>query len=469
MKFILNKILPFVGFFISFVVWSNTNVSGYEWYFIVPLLFSIYALLDSDIYERAYNNIGFAIFFLTAVFRYLLTPLIASLSGYSTLFGATPSSQEYQEAVGLIIYEEVAVFALLYYLQKKYYKRKDYLANSIEMSQGIGRKPLFVFMCLLAVLTVLAFPQMFANIHFAGNLSDMDLSETIVVDVPFAGVFTEILSLGRLLGVLLIMDYLWRRSKKTKSYKMAILISVAFIMLNASFVTNLSRFGIIVPIISYTYLLMSLYRRQKGLIVTTMFSIVLGVVVVMSAVKFFSEDRNASNYESNDVNFWGDTMQMYFMGVKETAVGVRAEDQVDLVYSGNKFMLFLNDTFSNVIGLSNFTESRINTVHLYNYVYFPRGTSVSQIPPNVINGLYYFGRWAAPLYTLFFVYLFAFLDYKARHCKRIVDKFALLYGALYCSLCMMINGAMLCSFLVNDTLILLLYSKLNYFVSKKSR
>lgn len=469
MKFIVNNILPFAGFFVAFVVWSNTKTSGYEWYFIVPLLFSVYSISDRGIYERAYNNIGFAIFFLTAVFRYLLTPLIAALSGYSTLFGVTPSSQDYKEAVGLIIYEEIAVFALLYYLKKKYYKRKDYLTNTTEMSQGIGRKPLFVFMCLLAVLTVLAFPQMFANIHFAGNLSDIDLSETIVVDVPFAGVFTEILSLGRLLGVLLIMDYLWRRSKKTKAYKMAILVSVAVIMLNASFVTNLSRFGIIVPIISYTYLLMSLYRRQKGLIVTTMFSIVLGVVVVMSAVKFFSEDRNASNYESNDVNFWGDTMQMYFMGVKETAVGVRAEGQVDLVYPGNKLLLFLNDTFSNVIGLSNFTASRVNTVHLYNYVYFPRGTSVSQIPPNIINGLYYFGRWAAPLYTLFFVYMFAFLDYKARHCKRMVDKFALLYGALYCSLCMMINGAMLCSFLVNDTLILLLYSKLNYFVSKKSR
>lgn len=469
MKFIVNKILPFVGFFVAFAVWSNTKVSGYEYYFIVPLLFSIYVFLDRDIYERAYNNIGFAIFFLTAVFRYLLTPLITSLSGYSILIGVTPSSREFGEAVWLIIYEEIAVFALLFFLKKKYYGRKDYLTNTIEMTQGVGRKPLFIIMCLLAVLTVLAFPQMFANIHFVGNLSDMDLSETIVVDIPFAGIFTEILSLGRLLGVLLIIDYLWRKSRKTGAYKMAIFVSIAVIMLNASFVTNLSRFGIIVPIISYTYLLMSLYRRQKGLIISIMFSVVLGVVVVMSAVKFFSEDRNASNYESNDVNFWGDTMQMYFMGVKETAVGVRAEDQVDLVYSGNKFLLFLNDTFSNVIGLSNFMASHINTVHLYNYVYFPRGTSVSQIPPNVINGLYYFGCWAAPLYTLFFVYMFAFLDYKARHCKRIVDKFALLYGALYCSLCMMINGAMLCSFLVNDTLILLLYSKFNYFVSKKSR
>ena len=138
-----------------------------------------------------------------------------------------------------------------------------------------------------------------------------------------------------------------------------------------------------------------------------------------------------------------------------------------MFYPDGKIFLLFNDVFSNVIGLSNFTYSPLNTVHIYNYVYFPRVKSVSQIPPNIINGMYYFGRWGAPIFTLFFIFMFSFLDFKARKTKNIIYKFALLYGALYSGLCMMINGSMLCASLVNDTLIILLYSKLNFLIAKK--
>lgn len=467
MKYFVQYMLPIIGFLVSFILSTNSNQDGYEWYFVIPLIFSIYILIDKEIYERIFANVGFAIFFLTACFRYLLTPLVACSSNYSVLFGMIPSAEEYREAVNLLIYEEIAILLFFFFfLRKKYYKRSEY-KQKIVFVDTISKKSLLILMCILALLTVIVFPQMFANIHFAGNLSSTDLAETIVIDVPFAGIFTEILSLGRFFAVLLIIDYLYKKSRKKGSYKFAIFVSMGVIFLNASFVTNLSRFGIVVPIISYTYLLMSLYRKQKRMIVTTMFAAVVSVVVVMSAIKFFSEDRNSANYESNDITFWGETLQTYFMGVKETAVGIHAESQVDMVYPDNKVFLFFNDIFSNVIGLSNFTYSPLNTVHLYNYVYFPRVKSVSQIPPNIINGMYYFSRLGAPLFTLFFIFMFSFLDFKARKTQNMMYKFALLYGALYSGLCMMINGSMLCASLVNDTLIILLYSKFNFLIAKK--
>lgn len=467
MKFLVQYILPIIGFFISFTLFTSSNQAGYERYFVIPLVFSIYILVDKEIYERAFANVGFAIFFLTGCFRYLLTPFVGCLSNYSVLFGMIPSPTEYREAVNLLIYEEISIIIFFFfYLRKKFYNVKEYKQKNVLVAT-ITKKSLLKFMCVLALLTVIAFPQMFENIHFAGNLSSIDLAETIVINVPFAGLFTEIFSLGRFFAVLLIMEYLYKKSNRNGSYKFAIFVSMGIIFLNASFVTNLSRFGIIVPIISYTYLLMNLYKKQKELIVSTMFAAVISVVVIMSAVKFFSEDRNSANYESNDVVFWGETLQTYFMGVKETAVGIHAESQIDMVYPEGKIFLFLNDVFSNVIGLSNFTYSPLNTVHIYNYVYFPRVKSVSQIPPNIINGMYYFGRWGAPIFTLFFIFMFSFLDFKARKTKNIIYKFALLYGALYSGLCMMINGSMLCASLANDTLIILLYSKLNFLIAKK--
>lgn len=467
MKYFIQYILPIIGFFVSFTLCTSSNKEGYEYYYIIPLIFAVYILIDRDIYERAFANVGFAIFFLTGCLRYFLTPFVACISNYPVLIGMTPSAAEYHEAIYLLIYEELTIlFFFFFFLRKRYYKIKEY-KQRVVIVDTIANKSLLKLMCALAVLAVIAFPQMFTSIHFAGDLSSIDLTETIRNDIPFAGIFTETLSLGRLFAVLLIIDYLYKQSRNSGSYKFAIFVSIGAIFLNASFVTNLSRFGIIVPIISYTYLLMNLYRRQRGLIVSTMFTAIISIVVVMSAIKFFSEDRNTANYESNDATFWGETLQEYFMGVKETAVGVHARPQVNKIYSDNKIFLFFNDVFSNVIGLSNFTYPPLNTVSLYNFVYFPRVNAVCQIPPNIINGLYYFGRWLAPLFTMFFIYMFSFLDYKARKTKNMVYKFALLYGALYCGLCMMINGAMLCSFLVNDTLIILIYSKLNFSIAKR--
>ena len=80
MKFLVQYILPIIGFFISFTLFTSSNQAGYERYFVIPLVFSIYILVDKEIYERAFANVGFAIFFLTGCFRYLLTPFVGCLS-----------------------------------------------------------------------------------------------------------------------------------------------------------------------------------------------------------------------------------------------------------------------------------------------------------------------------------------------------------------------------------------------------
>lgn len=463
MRFIINILLPIFGFFVTYTLWAENTNEGYEMYYLVPFIFSLYLLIDRNINTRIFANAGFAVFFLTAIFRFLLTPYIACISNYPILFGIEPTPGEFKEAVSLSLYEEILILLVFFAIKSKFYKRGQTECQKLPIEE-IGGKKLLYLMCLLALFSVIKFPQMFKNLHFVGKLSKIDLAETIVVDIPFAGIFTEALTLGRMFAILIIFNYLYKKSKKKG--KLAIFVSIAFVLINASVVNNLSRFGVIVPIISFTYLLLAIYYKQRNLIVTTMASIILAIVVGMSAVKFFSEDRNSSNYKSDDITFWGETFQTYFMGVKETAVGIHTESQIDMIYKDRRGLLFLNDTFSNVIGLSNFTIATFNTTRIYNGVYFPRSDKGQQIPPNIINGLFYFGKYWAPIYPLFFLFMLCYLDYKSRNTNNMIYKYALIYGALNSGLFMMVNGTMIICYLINDMVLMLIYAKLNNLISK---
>lgn len=462
-RLLFNIVLPAIGVFIAFVVQVVTDKRGCELIFLLPVIYSVYLFCDRGIYTRALNNIGYGVFVLVATFRYFFSPLFLALSDYNVLYGLDPPSTYYSQAVWLLLYEEVIVFLFLFFLKRKFYVESDLIQVS---PAPIKRKRPFLMMTILGLFVVVFMPQMVSDIHFIGNLGKIDLSETIRITLPLAGLFKEIVTLGRLFAVLLIIDYAFRKSRYGKR-KFYVLLSVLAIVLNASFITNLSRFGMIMPIISFTYLLMMLFKQQKRMVMRTMFSLVVMALIVISALKFFSEDRNVGGYKSDDIEFWGDTMNMYFMGVRETAVGIYAENLINRAYEGQTYLLFLNDAFSNVIGLSNFTEPQVNSVRLYNYVYFPKVNSVSQIPPNIIEGLYYWGWFLSPLYTVFFIFIFAFLDKKIRHTSNLVQKYALLSGSLYCGLCMMINGAMIISFLFNETLMIILYNKFGNLFQRK--
>lgn len=461
MKTYINNILFLLGIIVSGYILFNSTHKGYTNYYLVPLIFAIYVKLDKEIYIRAMNNVGFAMFFISSCFRFYIVPFITCASKYAVILGMSPTIQDYKEAVNLAIYEEITILFIFYtILRKKFYKTEYYLSNQVQKIELIKSHKLFTFIIVTSLLIILLIPQSISNINFITNLGNINLAETIVLNFPLAGLCTAIINLGRFFTILLLINYFYKKSKQGHTL-FYIIISICIILLNASFVTNLSRFGMIVPIISFTYLLLKIYDNYKTKIIKIMILCTTIIIVGMSAIKFFSEDRNTNANASNEVTFWGETLQTYFMGIKEIAVGIHAKDRIDGIYENNKIALFFNDSFQNILGLSNLTTPQLNTTRLYNYTYFPNSRSISQIPPNIINGLYYFGWFLAPLYILLFIYMFSYLDYKVHRNSNIVLKFAFLYGALYCGLCMMINGAMLISFLINEMLAIIICFKLN--------
>ncbi|WNR43510.1 hypothetical protein [Paenibacillus roseipurpureus] len=456
-KRIPNFIIAFISFAISIYVLNNSEFfPGYSVYFIVPFGFSILMILCTNIDFTNFKMIGPFIFNMSMVIKYSLLPLIACISQYYSRFGVTPSADNIRSAIFLTFYEMIVLCIFGNYLSKTY-KRKS---NKVDQNN----KPLrsyFIFniVILLGILVAVFIPEAIADYRFLFNQDD--LATNIKVNFPLSGLFSTVVIFARYCLVLIVINSCFKRNRKQFSY-MNIVISIIAVSVNALIVSNLSRVGLICPFITFMVLLLFLYpgKRERKAILFVMSGIITIGLIYLTGVKFFGEGRGEVS-DSTNILFWGDTINMYFMGVKETAIGIMAVDTIDVTYGFFRIFLLLNDVFSNVGGISNFTVSSINSTTLYNLVYFGSNISVSQIVPNICEGTYYFGGLFAPIWPCIFLYLAYKFSYKIYEQIYIDKRFVYIFASVYCGMLLMLNTSMIIYAIVNVSFLFAVVSKIN--------
>jgi hypothetical protein len=315
----------------------------------------------------------------------------------------------------------------------------------------------------LGFAILFAMPSAFMDYRFL--FDQTDLATTIRVDFAGSGIYKTLFTFARYSLVLVIVDFFYKRNLKRDS---AINIIGAFIptLLNCLYVSNLSRIGIFAPLLSCAFLIIILFNTPKArkTILYGIGTIGLLFIIYLSFVKFFGEGRGDTSNATSWL-WWGDTLNMYFTGIKETAIGIKAKSLINETYGLNRIALMFNDCFSNVSFISNLTNHDINSNKLYNIVYFGGNISVSQICPNICEGIYYFGTALSVVWPALFVYLSHLFSYKS-HEKEYIDlKFIYIYSAIYCGMILMLNSAMIVCNIIN---ISVLYAVVA-FINKKVR
>lgn len=460
---IINKILAVFSFFCSFYVLNNTTShSGYEWYFLVPLFFGVILLFCRHINFIEYEWIGPFLINITMMIKYCILPFIACMGSYASFSGVSPYASDINTAVFLTLYEMVVIVLFSNYLSRKFHKmnlKSDFTIYPI--------KRYFVHLAIIAtgIIVVVLIPQTISNYKFIFDTSN--LRETIQVDFAYSGIFKNLVIFARYSAVLLIISICYKKYQKHKS-NIFILISIFAILINSLYVINLSRFSLICPLLAFTILILLLYdkKQEKKIIFCILGGTIVAGILFMSFYKFFGQGRGTID-NSNNIQWWADTLQKYFTGVKETAVGVNAMPTIESEYSWFRLELLFNDLFNNVIGLSNMTNVSINSTTLFNFVYFGSSISVSQIVPNICEGMYYFGTFFAPYWMCIFVYLAYFFTYKIYHESSIDKKFALIYACVYCGLILMINYSMIVANIINMSLFFYIISVINKGINKR--
>ncbi len=454
---IIRMIISVFSIFVALYMSENTDNAGYNYYFLVPLGYGFLILFNKAKFSD-FSRPGILMLNYTMLIKYSLMPFISCMGGYYSWLGTFPEKNDINMAIIFTIIEMFAIMVTINILEKKYEKHIDeelQSKNSKEMKHIL----IHVIMVVLAVLVIVFVPATISDYRFIFNSNNLDV--TIKVDFQLSGIFKTIVIFGRYALVLIIINYFYKKNKKKRS---TLNIVGAFIpvILNTLYISNLGRIGILVPVLTFSIVIFQIFntKKERKKIIKMLVVILLTSITFLSMVKFFGKGRGNEN-RANDIGWWGDTLNMYFSGIKETAIGVKNKKLIDEVYGGNKLGLFFNDILSNVIGLSNFTNNKINSTKLYNFTYFSSSISTSQIVPNIIEGYYYFGSIFSFVWPITFLYFIYYFERKSKLATTIDLKFAYIYASIYCGMVLMINSSMIICNITNVTILFVIISMIN--------
>lgn len=458
-KLKFNIVIGVFSLIVSYIVLKRTPTGiGYDFYFVVPGLFGIIIMFCPYISFNDIGNIGALVLNYTMLIKYALLPLVACLGNYYSWLGVAPFKEDINKAVLYTVYEMLFICIESNILSCYYNKRRKKTFNPVKPLRGEFFHFIFI---VLGILTIILLPATVADQRFLFDQSD--LATTIKVDFAFSGIFKTLVTFGRYSAVILVINYFYKRNMQKESF---VNIFGAFIpvFVNSLFISNLSRIVIFVPVITFSILIFILFDSPKARKTTISLVTIVGAtfIVYLSFVKFFGEGRgNEGN--STSLMWWGDTLNMYFSGVKETAIGIKARSLITEKYGFMRFNLLLNDGISNVIGLSNLSNSMLTSTRLYNYVYFGSSIAVCQIVPNICEGIYYFGGVFSVLWPGLFVYLCYKFNYLCEKNNYLDAKFSYLYASIYCGMILMLNSSMI---IANITNVSILFIIISYFSKK---
>lgn len=449
----ISRWIGLVSIVISVYVFFNTDAStGYGAYFIVPFLFGILLFLFPILNLLNFSSLGPFLLACTMIIKYCISPLISCLGGYYSWLGVTPSKQNIESAVWITLYEMLTLYFVCYLCERHYKKKKYIVEDDVQLMK---RSWIHYFLIIVGFGSFLVVPNAFSDYRFIFNSTN--LTNNVFITASGAGVFRTFFILARYSLEILIINYLYKRNEKVPNIIYS-LLAFAVVLLNSIYVSNLSRIQILVPLIIGMTLCMTFFHRKKERRAIVLAAILIGgsFVVLLSFLKFFGEGRgdvlNASSFK-----WWGDTLNMYFSGIKETAIGFKSTSYVNLAFGWNRLPLIFNDLFSGVSLLSNLSDISHTSTILYNYVYFGSTVSTGQIPPNIIEGVYYFGVVLSPIVPAFFTWLAYRLSYLARMKKMLDIKFVYYYATVWAGLILMINFNMIVANIINVALFYLVF------------
>ena len=414
---------------ISLYIASNTEHLGYQNLFLLPLIYGIvYVLFITPIRGRL-NNIYIYVFIAVSFSRYVLLPLLITITKYYGGRSSTPPMDEsFRTAIYLMSYEMIIVFLFSYLIFRKY--KAPINGCSIKYP-----KSTFVYLIFIGLSLLLSFmfPQSLKSFSFLKVSSDFaDLGESSF----FITIITYLLVTAKFLFFLLIMNFFKKRYEKSKD-KIYVILSLLFVLLNITIFFGNNRADYIITTLASILLFFKLYPRfiKK--------SIIPLVIIAVIVTSFINENRNHSTLTGGEDGLLDitNTLQIYLAGPYNVAISIEAakfnQNERNILHLGHELL-------RPVIGLNVILKQFDvkSTSHFFNERIF-YSDHMSQIVPMIGQGYFYLGFLLSPLIFLLYIWLVKILIKMRDKYNRIDMFFFLSIPIARMGLAMGQNGAIL--------------------------
>lgn len=112
---IRNIVLALAGVVAALVCGTGTVEEGLEIMFLLPMAFTICSLIFSRAFSYWRDNVAFVIIFASIIIRYLVTPVLMTLSG-AALSTVTPTPGYYRLAILIQVFELIVTLVIIDYV-----------------------------------------------------------------------------------------------------------------------------------------------------------------------------------------------------------------------------------------------------------------------------------------------------------------------------------------------------------------
>lgn len=423
----LNIPIIIVSMSISiFILTKYQNIRpGLEGLFLLPLFFALCHIFIPILSRLEQAGIAVKLFYSITVIRYLLVPLLISLTHgeFDTLPITMPMSNcsisGYQFSVLVSVIELLVSFiAINHYVQKystailKSISTDDFRFNSISSNRGLS---IIGFLCLCFISVVLLsrnLSKLFSTFSF---LVIKDKYIDAVID-PYGIICIVVL---KSFLFLLILNYCINKYQKDKK-NIWVFISIVFGFINLSIFFGYNRSLVLQTGVATIYTLYLSFPKYRKLFLGVLVPVSLLTMVSMIFIKQFGVSYSGARLSDYlDLAQFSNTIECYVSGPWSLASGYDAAINFGLTNPIETFLkdFISNSFFSYLPGLSWSLKLFPNIT--CSAVLHQQYTNSAQMIPLTSQCIFYVGEYLAPLLSGLFIVLFTKImvicDLKAKY------------------------------------------------------
>lgn len=446
---------------ILMIVYNKKN-NGYEYYFLVPLIFSFMYLICSRI-SSVMNRLGILVLNIVLIMKYIAMPLTSCLSNYYISRGFPPLIDDIRKSIFLTIYELIAVMLTANFFIPKFYK-KGFIQSTYIRFKDINNKGIYLTMISISIIAIIINPGL--RQEFIPYFFKSDLNEALYFEKSF-GVLGMIVTFSRNIFVLLIIYCLKKSYDKKEKYIYPIL-SIFVVVLDLFFTSGMSRWTIIIPGLTYLVLLMIIFKKHRRTIIIIFGGAISISFFSMTMIKSFgNKDISNSITSEANLNWLAEYIRAYFIGPKSVALSYPVNEYFKSL-NINSITIMFNDIFSSVPGISSLTTYEYSTPYVFNYFIYYNHIAKDAIVPLISQGYVYFGFIFAPILSCLSVIMMMWLEKKAVDDPTDIIKFYICtYVSLWFARGITLNITIIFSHFFNRFCLLYLIYLINKYIALK--
>ena len=314
--------------------------------------------------------------------------------------GALSQITHLSDALCLMIYEEICVFATIFWVSRKLDRKITLQAKAVH----ICTNTFFFYVCVV-VFVVLCFlyPALIGS--WGAFTGEFEMEELEAV-TNTNGVIRIVFGLLEAVIALWVID--WCRYKYGKRASnlyplIATVTVIAYLLLIQMGSVRISRWQLVVCGAAMFALLVSFFPRNKKLFVFTLLLPSCLIILFVTGVKNLGYDLAGEQ----EISVKGDLSNAYFAGPYNVsaAISLAEREQADRVP-------LWNDLLYGLPGISRTIGYKGTSSYLFNKVYYGDNRHNDAIIPLIGQSYYYFGPILSPILSVLIVFFLLIYDKK---------------------------------------------------------